>query len=95
MNCQKCSGNRLARRGLSFMQWLLPGTALVFMPKCPFCVAGYIAVFTGVGVSVTTATWLRIGLITVCVASLVYLVASAAMNHFRTRTLHNEAHMRR
>lgn len=63
----------LGRRGLELAGWLIPGTLLAFFPKCPLCVAGYVALATGLGVSLTVATYLRWGLLLVCVASLAFM----------------------
>ena len=63
----------LARRGVDAIGWLAPAAILVFLPKCPACLAIYIAVGTGVGLSVSTATYLRLLLVILCVASLLYL----------------------
>lgn len=56
--------------------WLLPGTVLALMPKCPACLAAYVAVATGLGVSIPLATGLRWLLLITCVSSLLWLASS-------------------
>jgi hypothetical protein len=63
-----------AQRCLRTIKWLLPGTILALIPKCPICFAAYVAVGTGIGLSVTAASYLRTGLIVLCVGSLLFLV---------------------
>lgn len=56
-----------------FAGWLLPSVTLVLLPKCPLCLAGYIALGTGIGLSVPGATYLRLVLIVLCVITLFYI----------------------
>jgi hypothetical protein len=46
------------------------GVALVLLPKCPACIAGYVAVATGLTVSVTAAEWLRTSILIACCAAI-------------------------
>lgn len=62
------------RRAWGVIPWLFPATLLALMPKCPLCVAAYVALFTGVGISVSTARWIQILMLAFCLAALAYLV---------------------
>ena len=70
LGASKCCGGR----GLTVVKWATPGLILALLPKCPLCIAAYIAIGTGIGISVSTAAYLRLGLLTVCVGSLLVLV---------------------
>lgn len=64
-----------ARRSVDATGWLIPTAILAFLPKCPACVAVYIALATGVGVSLSTATHLRWLLMILSVAALLFVAA--------------------
>ena len=92
-NCPFCNlepapnpgdGNRptgLLRRAWRGMQWLCPATLLILTPKCPLCVAAYVALFTGIGITVSTARWIQVLMPVFCLTSLGYL----AVRYWYTR----------
>jgi hypothetical protein len=57
---------------------------LMLTPKCPVCVAAYVAVATGFGFSISTAAHLRMLLIVLCAVSLVF-VATKHLRRFVTQ----------
>ena len=61
------------RRAGGLAGWVLPSAALIFLPKCPLCVAMYVALFTGASISLAHASLLRTGVMALCVATLVGL----------------------
>jgi hypothetical protein len=73
---QRCSGSPTsARRYLNAGGWAVSAAILALLPKCPLCLAMYMAVGFGIGISLPTATYLRFALILLCVASLAYFAA--------------------
>jgi hypothetical protein len=62
---------------------VLPSAVLVLMPKCPACVVAYVAIVSGVGISVSMAAHLRVMVLALCVAMLLYLVARFLLRRMR------------
>ena len=77
-DCCHAAGDRktrkVLRRARDVFAWLVPSVLLVLMPKCPVCLAAYVTLWTGLGLSLVTATWLRVGLLFLCVAALLFLI---------------------
>jgi len=44
------------RRAMEIAGWIIPSATLVLLPKCPVCVAMYVALFGGIGISVASAS---------------------------------------
>jgi len=61
-------------RVVELLSWILPTATLALIPKCPACVAAYIALATGIGISLPAAAYLRASLVVVCLASLLFIV---------------------
>ena len=61
------------RRIRELIAWALPSALLAIVPKCPLCLGAYVALWTGIGLSFTAATYLRWLLLFLCVASFAFL----------------------
>jgi hypothetical protein len=62
------------RRIREVFAWILPSVILVSVPKCPVCLAAYVTLWTGLGLSLSTATYLRWALLFLSVASMLFLI---------------------
>jgi hypothetical protein len=67
----------ILRQGLRrIVEWGIPGGVLVLLPKCPMCLAAYLAIGTGIGISTSAATYMRWIVLSLCISSLTYLGAT-------------------
>jgi hypothetical protein len=63
----------VARRSSEAAGWIVPSILLALVPKCPMCVAAYIALVSGVSVTMSTASIVRTSMIVVSIATLMYV----------------------
>jgi membrane protein implicated in regulation of membrane protease activity len=61
MKTECCSSRRGKGRAARTARWsIVPGLLLMLAPKCPMCLAAYLAVFgVGAGTAALVAPWLR------------------------------------
>ena len=81
---------KIASRSGEVAGWIVPGAVLALLPKCPACVAAYVALATGIGISVSTASLLRVMLVIACTAALAFLAARRLRGLVRTNAASNE-----
>ena len=70
MSVRSCCG-----RGAEVAGWVLPGATLALLPKCPACVATYVALATGMGISFSTAACVRTSIVVASVSVLLLVAA--------------------
>jgi len=79
MTVQCCGGEgqwrRLARRVSAAAAPVLPGAVLLVLPKCPLCLAAWLAVGTGAGISAAAAGRVREGIVVFWVLALCFSAA--------------------
>lgn len=73
-------------RSRAALAWALPITTLALIPKCPACIAAYLLLFTGIGVSLPVAGAIRNALITLCVIAIAWFLVRLAINVRRRRS---------
>gem|GEM_PF-2113464 len=79
----------LGRSVFRVIQWAGPVAVLALVPKCPACVAAYVLMFTGVGLSYSAAAGVRWAVIGMSVGLMGWVVVCAAR-----RLVRNERHHR-
>ena len=80
MNPDRCCENSrprtFARRCVDVFGWIIPGAILALLPKCPMCLAAYIALWSGIGLSFSAATHLRVSLLMLSVELILFMAAT-------------------
>ena len=77
------------RRAREVAGWILPGALLALMPKCPLCLAAYVALCTGCTMSCAAAHVLLRALTVLCLGTLAVLVFRRVVNCFRNKQQFN------
>ena len=72
--CCQMSASGVGRRLSTLTPSVLPALVLLLLPKCPFCLAAWLTVATGLSFSATGATWARFGLVVVWGAAVAHAV---------------------
>ena len=49
----------------------------MLVPKCPACLAAHVTLWTGLGLSLSAAAYLRWALLIVCAASILFLICES------------------
>ena len=74
------SGGRTTwpHRLATLTQWAVPVTVLTLVPKCPACVAAYVLLFSGIGLSLPAAAAIRWMMLALSIGALIYLMCRTA-----------------
>jgi hypothetical protein len=84
MKRQCCTGGpawcRLARWLSKGAASVLPGALLIFLPKCPLCLAAWLTAVTGIGFTAAGAEWAK-GIAVVSWIAAVALAVPAIRRH--------------
>src|SRR5262245_29749155 len=77
-----CTGGRPLRRLARDSSSLLPGAALLLLPKCPLCLTAWIAACTGIALPAVVASSVRPSMVIACILS-ASLLASRTLARFQ------------
>lgn len=75
VSAHRCCGrgsSPAARRCLDIAGYVLSAAVLALLPKCPACIAIYLALGAGIGIAISTAAYLRMMLLFLSLAWLAY-----------------------
>ncbi len=81
--------NAWLHRTREFAGWIIPGTLLALMPKCPLCLAAYVAMGTGLTISCSSAHLLLCMLTTLGIGTLAWGGLQHLRGYGRKRPTHN------
>jgi hypothetical protein len=81
----KTGSPKFIRRAADLVGWIVPSAIFTLIPKCPMCLAAYIALWTGIGLSISAAIYLRASLLIVCAGLILFLAARNARRLMSTK----------
>jgi hypothetical protein len=63
-----CHNNKQAKEKMwkHMLKVIFPGVVLGILPKCPFCLAAYITLFTGLSITFSNASLILWGIVIMC-----------------------------
>jgi len=73
------------RRVRGVAGWILPSTLLALMPKCPICLAAYVALCTGFTMSGSSAHILMRTLTVLCIGTLALCVVRRVVSCYQNK----------
>jgi hypothetical protein len=76
---------RFTRRLTEAAGCVLPGVLFALLPKCPACLAAWLAAATGIGLSAQAAGRLRLLLTILCLVPILFLTARVRLRGRRHR----------
>lgn len=79
-SCRPAIPSRRTTRSVGF---LASSAVLFLMPKCPACVAAYVALATGLSISTRSASRLQSALVILCCAMLLFTVQRAIVRFLK------------
>ena len=77
-NSSRVNCESIIRRAVDFVAWIVPSAVLALIPKCPLCLAAYVALWTGIGLSLSAAIYLRAALLVVSIGLILFLAMRSA-----------------
>lgn len=69
--------------------WIIPGALLALMPKCPLCLAAYVALCSGLTMSYSSAHLLMRLVTALCLGTLALCVVRRLVNYRRHKQTYN------
>jgi len=77
------------RRAREVAGWIVPGALLALMPKCPMCLVAYVALCSGLTLSVSSAHILLHTLTALCIGTLALCVVRRVVNCRQNKSTFN------